>query len=130
MEKILSIRERLEDKKRKDRMAVLRQKVETVQKTVQCALCRHKCAMCGGNLSETRESCPPASSDLDIHLCKICRAEFEDYLQMTNGKRGSDIFWHNEEWLRLWSSWLEHQQALKDFGKSRAFRELTRKIHT
>ena len=126
MEKVLNITDRLEDKKRKQQLALYRQQVETIQRIVQCASCHLRCAMCGCHLKGAEASCP-VSSSRGFTLCQSCDAEFQDFLKMTKGRRRKDIFWHNQEWLDLWSAWLDYQNALRAFRRSPEFHEITTK---
>jgi hypothetical protein len=41
-----------------------------------------------------------------------------------NGNKGADIFWHSKEWLKLWSTWRDYQEAVGSFRNSREFRQL------
>ena len=127
MNKVLNITNRLEDKKRKQQIEAHRHKVETVQKIVQCASCHFRCAMCGYNLDAIDSSHPPVPSPAGFYLCEKCRAEFEDFSKMVRGKKGSEVFWHNKEWMNLWSAWLDYQQAIGEFKKSVEFKQITKK---
>ena len=125
MKKVLNITSRLEHKKRQGEIESHKKKIETILRIVQCASCRFKCAMCGFHLNDTEKADHKTSHPLDLHLCESCRSEFEDFLETETGKPVSDIFWHNEEWKRLWSAWFEYQKAIKAFRHSRAFHNLT-----
>ena len=124
MDKILNLTGRLEDKKRKQQLAVHRQRSETIQRIAQCASCHFKCAMCGHHLNATDSSCPPAFSPPGLNLCENCRTEFEDFLKISRGQKSSDIFWHNEEWVKLWAAWMDFYQAIGEFGNSAEFAQL------
>ncbi len=127
MNKVLNITSRLEDKKRKHQIEIYRDKIETVQRFVQCSSCHFKCAMCGHHFENTESIYPPSSSPSPgFYLCESCRAEFEDFLKITSGKKGSDVFWHNKEWVKLWSSWLDFRQAIGDFKNSAEFEQITK----
>ncbi|MDY6971283.1 MAG: hypothetical protein SV775_03030 [Thermodesulfobacteriota bacterium] len=128
MSKVLNITERLESKKRKHQADVHHHKVETIQRIVQCSLCQNRCAMCGYHLNVTDSSCPTVPPSSDFNLCDSCRAEFEDFLEMSREKKGSSVSWHNKEWLRLWSAWLEYYQAIAEFSNSTQFRQLAEEL--
>ncbi len=128
MNKVYNISHRLEGKKQKQQVEAFRNRSETVQRIVQCASCHYRCTMCGCYLRGADLSCPPASSDLDFILCEICRAEFEDFAREVSGKEGSGIFWHNKEWIKVWSAWLNYQQTIKDFRNSSEFKQMTKKL--
>ena len=124
MNKVLNITGRLEDKKRKQQVEHYRHKIETIQRIVQCSSCHFKCAMCGHHLNTTDSSCPPALTAQDLNLCENCRAEFEDFLEMSREQKASDIFWHNEEWLKLWSAWTDFHRAIRKFRNSAEFKKM------
>ena len=124
MYKILNITERLKDKKRKEQAKLYRHKVETIQRIVQCASCNFKCTMCGYHLNTSDPSCPPALPPSDLNLCENCRAEFEDFLKMSRGEKTSGIFWHNDEWVKLWAAWMDFHQAIGEFRNSAEFKHL------
>lgn len=126
MNKILNITGRLEDKKRKQQVELYQYKVETIQRIVQCASCHFKCAMCGHHLNTTDSSCPPVLSPYGLNLCENCHAEFEDFLEMSKRNKASDIFWHNEEWVKLWAAWTEFHRAIEEFRNSAEFERLTK----
>ena len=127
MNKILSITERLKDKKRKDHEENMRQKAVTVQKMVQCSSCQFSCAMCGSRLDASDLCCPPASFYPNVNLCEHCHAEYNDFLEMAKQNRRSNIFWHNEEWMELWSAWVNYHKAIKKFRDSNEFKQLIKK---
>jgi hypothetical protein len=126
MNKIFDIQDRLKDKKRKQREESCRQRIQTVNRVVQCSSCHFRCTMCGHHLIETESSRPLASPCSDLSLCEDCRAEFEDFLGMSREKRGSYILWHNKEWMKLWSAWLDYQLAIREFSNSVEFKLSTR----
>jgi len=126
MDKVLNITDRLKNKKHKENEEVYRQKAETVQRVVQCSSCQLSCAMCGTHLESTESCCPPATSYPNLNLCEYCRAEYNDYLEMSAGNKRSDIFWHNNEWIKLWSAWVEYHKAIKKFRNSKEFKQLTK----
>lgn len=128
MNKVLNITNRLEDKKRKQQTEIHRGKMETLQRIIQCSSCHFKCAMCGYHLNTTDSPYAPPSSPPNFYLCESCRAEFEEYMEMTSGKKESNIFWHNREWMKLWSAWFDFQQAIKEFKNSVEFEQLTEEL--
>ncbi len=129
MDKVLSITDRLADKKRKQQVELYRNKIETIRRIVQCSSCHFKCAMCGHHLNATDSSCPTAFSPPGLNLCENCRTEFEDFLKISKGQNLSDIFWHNEEWVKLWAAWMDFYQAIGAFGNSAEFAQLIKETN-
>ena len=124
MDKVFNITDRLKDKKRKQQAELYRNKIETIQRIVQCASCHFKCAMCGHHLNTPDSSCPPTLAPSGLNLCENCRAEFEDFLEISKGKKTSNIFWHNDEWGKLWAAWMAFHQAVSEFKRSTEFQQL------
>jgi len=79
--------------------------------------------MCSYHLDPADSPHPPASPSGDFHLCESCRAEFEDFLKMKNADEGSQIPWHNKEWKKMWSAWLNYQEAIRKFRNSEKFKQ-------
>ena len=126
MEKVLSITARLEDKRRKQQVEAYRDKFEAVQRVLQCSACHLKCAMCGRHKTEAESSNPPPPASIESTLCEGCRSEFEAFQKISKeGRSGSDIFWHNDEWLELWARWLDYQRSISKFRNSFDFKQLT-----
>lgn len=128
MNNVLNIKDRLEEKRQKQQAEAHRHKVEAVQRFIQCASCHYRCAMCGYHLEATDSSCPSELSPYNISLCESCRAEFEDFTKILNGRKGSNVSWHNKEWMELWSAWLDYIKAIKEFRDSDGFKQLTKSL--
>ena len=129
MKKILSITDRLEDRKRNEQIETYRNKFESVQRVLQCSGCHFKCSMCGHHVerSEAAERLP--ANDSNFNLCSNCFSEFEDFLEISKKehREKEDIFWHTEEWVELWSSWMTFQRALNHFKASINLKQLHEK---
>ena len=125
MEKVLNITGRIEDRKRQKQIESNRDKFDAVQRMLQCGTCRFKCAMCGRHAEREKASKTEEAPPSEFSLCESCQAEFEDFIKITE-KKGipHDIFWHNREWLDLWSSWITFQRSLNRFRKSLNLRQL------
>jgi hypothetical protein len=57
-------------------------------------------------------------------LCGSCKTDFDDYKTAVEKERDRDCFWHNEQWMALWSSWICYQRAIRSFINSEEFRQL------
>jgi hypothetical protein len=125
MNKIVDMQEKLEGKKQKEQLEKYRGRVETIQKIVQCSSCHFRCAMCGlqvGGADSVDKSLT------GLALCEGCKSEFEEYLAISRGKKTSDVFWHNREWLEIWSAWLSYRRAINAFTASREFKLLVEEL--
>ncbi len=119
MDKVLSITGRIEDKKRQKQIEDNQSKFDAVQRLLQCGSCRFRCAMCGRHAEEGESTPSEKKLQPEFSLCESCGAEFEDYIKISE-KKGTpgDIFWHNREWLEMWSCWVAYQRSLNRFRKS------------
>ncbi len=125
MDKVLSITGRIEDKKRQEQIENNRSKFDAVQRLLQCGSCRLKCAMCGRHADESESSMLKKHPPPEFVLCESCGAEFEDYRRISEQKgKPGDIFWHNREWLEMWSCWVAYQRSLDKFRKTFSRKQL------
>lgn len=128
-EKVVDINGRIKDRRRREQTAAYREQIETIHKIVQCAECSFKCSMCGEHSGDEEPDCPSAAPQTGLHLCAICRAEYEIFLDVSSGRKTSPGFWRNKEWLALWNTWLDHQRALRIFRKTPEFKQVTRELY-
>jgi hypothetical protein len=129
MTKVLNIHDRLKDKQQKEQINAFREKVETLQRTVQCSLCPYKCAMCGQHLHGEDEADAPAQpASNPLNLCDQCKSEFDAFIRVSKRGRKPEFFWQNQEWIHLWSSWLEYRKALGAFRETAEFDKLNQTL--
>ncbi len=124
MDKILSITEHIKEKERRKHESDHQQRSEVVKRTVQCSSCRLSCAMCGMHLNAGGECCAAPENNQMLNLCENCWSEYSDFLDISTKGGSSKIYWHNKEWIRLWSAWVEYQKAMKAFRNSEEFQKL------
>jgi len=126
MDNVRSITDRLEHKRREKQIRAYREKATAVRKIVQCCSCGLRCGMCGQHMEASESCCTRHRGGGEpLHLCDTCRGDFQDYLDRQSGKGGETFFWHNDEWVGLWSAWVQLQEALRKFKDSKACKELT-----
>ena len=121
MKKVINIHERLEGQKHELRLKKYRKKIDTLKRVTQCSSCHYKCAMCGQYLDETDFYDMTEKYDHEYSFCESCGEEFEDFLTLSGGGKSPEVFWHNEEWKRMWSTWLSYRKAVSDFLNSHEF---------
>ena len=128
-DKIVSIQEHVEDKKHKLQLAKYRNKVETIQKIIQCSACHFKCAMCGLHVKPGESSKYEGVLLMGLTFCESCRDEFEDFLSVSKGEKEDDVFWHNKAWAGMWSAWINYRKAIDAFTESPEFKLLLRELN-
>jgi hypothetical protein len=125
MKKIISLEERIEDKRQKELLEQYRGKIETIQKILQCSSCHMKCAMCGAQIDGPGTGCQVHSG---LQFCDCCGEEFQEFLAIKKGQKEPHLFWHNQEWKEMWSTWLDYRRAMSAFLRSAEFRLLQEEL--
>ena len=97
------------------------EKIDVLKKILQCARCQLKCSRCGTQIEETDDR---EHSPLPYPLCSGCGEEYQVYLKLTRGESGAGRYWHNEAWMEIWRTWLQHQKALDHYRNSKEFIKL------
>ena len=129
MDKVVSLTDRIENLEQKRLLKEYRSRIDALKKITRCSSCRMKCSMCGQYLeiNDSRHICCPGHEYI---FCNSCSSEFEDFLSLSKGMKRNQALWHNEEWKRMWMTWLQYQKALKDFIKSSEFKLLLEEMDT
>ena len=124
MDKVVNIEEKLASRKQERELEEQRGKIGAIQKFVQCSSCHFRCALCGQHLSESDCSGKGPSSAFEFVFCDGCGAEFEEFLAVSRGKKTPEVSWHNKEWVKMWSAWLDYRQSINGFVGSSEFKSL------
>jgi hypothetical protein len=126
MTKIVDMQNQIEKKRQKELLEKFHGRVETIQKMIQCSACHFRCAMCGIQIESESVGKSPAG----LSLCEGCRLEFEEYQDLSKGRKKPEVFWHNAEWLNVWASWLSYRRAISAFMNSREFKLLVEEMNS
>jgi hypothetical protein len=103
--------------------AVRQRKIEALRKIFQCTRCMVKCSKCGAQIDSQAEERSRFAAP--YNFCRSCRQEYEEYRALADGKQpDSEFYWHNSAWMRVWESWLKHQQTLDQYRQSKEFLQL------
>ena len=129
MDKIVNLEKRKEDRKKREQAERYRAKVVAVQKVMQCSSCHMRCAMCGFHVGDM-DAPEERSTSHGLVLCGDCSKEYQDFLAVTQKKTKSEVFWHNKEWIDMWSAWVGYRRAIIAFMKSKEFKFLLEELDT
>ncbi|MFO7459375.1 MAG: hypothetical protein R6X07_02025 [Desulfatiglandales bacterium] len=127
MTKIVDMQHQLRKKRQKELLEKHRGRVETVQKMIQCSSCHFRCSMCGMQLEGGSGA---VKSYPGLAFCEGCRQEFDEYQNISRGKKQPEVFWHNTDWMNVWSSWLSYRRAISAFMNSREFKLLIEEMES
>lgn len=108
--------------------ADLRQrKIEALRRIFQCTRCMLKCAKCGTQVESDEQK--SSKYAIPYIFCKNCREEYEEYRARVGHKKISlKYYWHNDGWLKVWQTWLEHQNCLEQYRESKEFLQLLQEV--
>lgn len=127
MAEIIEFGKKAQDFKSEQDNAERRRKIESLRKIFQCTRCLLKCAKCGTQLdmqgsAQSRYATP-------YPFCNNCKEEYDEYrARVEGGKNSSKHYWHNENWMQVWDSWLKHQQCLDTYRQSKEFLQLLHEV--
>jgi Pyruvate/2-oxoacid:ferredoxin oxidoreductase delta subunit len=118
---IIELEKRRQRQQREKTNGLNEEKLEVLKKVLQCTRCQLKCARCGSQIMEVEDT---KHSSLPYPLCAGCGEEYKVYLELAAGKSGGGRYWHNQEWMEIWRTWLQHQKALDQYRDSKEFIKL------
>ena len=127
MANIISIDKKRKLTQKKQASLVKQRKIRAVQKIFHCTHCASKCEKCGTQIA-VRQSHEEHDLRVPYHFCETCSEEYIAYIKRLKGEETPEYYWHNEEWLKLWRSWIDYQSAVDRYLKSKAFLKLLQEI--
>lgn len=124
MDKIVNIEERLASRKQERELEERRGRIGAIQRLIQCSSCHFRCTLCGQHVSESGCSTEGSSPAFGFVFCDGCGAEFEEFLAVSRGEKSPEVSWHNKQWVKMWSTWLDYRQSINGFVGSPEFKSL------
>ena len=123
MADIISLDSKLQLARDKKANLIKKRKIFAVQKVFQCTQCSFKCEKCGSQISHAHHVKENDSRSIKVsyRLCESCMEEFNDYIEKIKGKGDSDSYWHNDAWIDVWKTWIDYQNAVDRYLKSKEF---------
>jgi hypothetical protein len=127
MANIIEFGKKAQDLKSIRDSGVRQRKIESLRKIFQCTRCMMKCAKCGTQLEAGGETAPKYAAP--YAFCRECYEEYEEYRERSNGSLSAPKFyWHNEQWMKVWHNWLEHQRSMDQYRQSKEFLQLLEEV--
>jgi hypothetical protein len=125
MTKVIDLEDRLKLEQKKKLKVDKAKKMEAVRKVLQCTRCLARCHKCGMQFDTTGMY---KRYQGQFRFCESCQEEYDEFMRLQAEGGESRYYWHNRAWRALWQTWLDYQQALKDYGESTEFIELVREV--
>ncbi len=129
MADIISLDSKLQLTRDKKANLIKKRKILAVQKVFQCTRCSFKCEKCGSQISLAHQKKNNSRNiKVSYRLCESCMEEFNDYIEKIKGKGDSDSYWHNDAWIDVWKTWIDYQNAIGQYLKSKEFKQLLQEL--
>ena len=120
---IISLDTKLKSTQNKQDAIVRKRKLLAVRKIFQCTHCPSKCEKCGVQITADNRPEVPAFR-IPYTFCDTCSKEYWNYIEALKGNGDSTLYWHNDAWMNVWATWIEHQGAVDSYLKSKEFERL------
>jgi hypothetical protein len=104
-----------------------KRKLLAVRKIFRCTHCASKCEKCGVQVGAENRPTLPAYR-LPYAFCQSCAQEYVEYIEALKGNNDVTLYWHNDAWMKVWSTWIEHQGAVDSYLKSKEFEKLLNEL--
>jgi hypothetical protein len=124
---IIPLDAKLKSTRDKEDARIRKKKLLAARKMFRCPHCATTCDKCGIRVSaENRPQVP--SFRLPYTFCDSCAEEYVDYIDALKGIASSALYWHNEAWMKVWATWIEHRGAVDSYLKSKEFERLLNEL--
>jgi hypothetical protein len=126
---IISICDKLAEVQHKQSAERDKRKRLAVQQMFQCSCCGAVCERCGAQTAPGgRCVTPVGGAHIPYRFCPDCAEEFRDYIERLKGRGDPELYWRNEAWLEVWSTWINHRAALDRLFRSKEFARLLKEF--
>ena len=119
----------LSDKIARSKTVRRQEKLEAARKVFLCSGCPSRCSKCGVQMDASHHACGDVTEYV-FRFCPACGEEYAEYKLRKEGKQSRDMYWHNDQWLRLWEAWIGYQEAIGEYRKSKEFLQLLEELDT
>ena len=127
MGNIISLRAKRKCNQEKQDAITRKRKLLAVRKIFRCTHCASKCEKCGVQITIDNRSDVPAFR-VPYAFCDSCAEEYVEYIEALKGNIDRSLYWHNDAWMKVWATWIEHQGAVDSYLKSKEFEQLLEEL--
>lgn len=127
MENIISLDKKRKLSQDKQDAIVRKRKLLAVRKVFRCTHCVSKCEKCGVQIGAANR---PEETKIRVpyNFCDSCSEEYIEYINVLQGKKNEAWYWHNDSWMKVWATWIDHQGAIDSYLKSKEFERLLEEL--
>jgi len=123
MDNIIPLDQKRKHSQEKQDAMVRKRKLLAVRKIFRCTHCASKCEKCGVQIRTENQPEVPGFN-IPYHFCDSCAEEYGEYIDALKGNKNESNYWHNDTWMTVWATWIEHQGAIDSYLKSKEFKRL------
>jgi len=128
MSKIISLDDKLKLTAEQRDALTHKRKILAVRQVFQCTHCASKCERCGTTIGPENQS-HVDNPRVPYNFCDGCAEEYIEYINRLQGKGDSKDYWYNNDWLKVWQTWIQYQGAIDQYLRSKEFRQLLDELH-
>jgi hypothetical protein len=126
---IISIEEKRSLAQKREAAVARRRRAEVARKMLRQVHSRNRCEKCGSPFQDA----PPAEAGVSgpripYRFCEGCGEEYRDFIQRLQGRGDPGCYWRNQAWMDLWQSWINYQNCLDQYVKTREFHHLIQEL--
>ena len=127
MGNIIPLDAKLKTSREKQDAIARKRKLLAVRKIFRCTHCASKCEKCGVQITGDNRPEAPAFR-IPYLFCDSCAEEYVEYIETLKGNGDRSQYWHNDAWMKVWATWIEHQGAVDSYLKSKEFERLLEEL--
>lgn len=106
-----------------------KRKFEAVRRMLNCTHCSTKCLKCGVPVGpENHPDRRFSHLRIPYRFCDTCAEDYMEYIERLKGRGNPDHYWQNDQWLETWGKWIEYQNSMDQYVRSREFLELIKEL--
>ncbi|MGD9211657.1 MAG: hypothetical protein PVI90_12805 [Desulfobacteraceae bacterium] len=98
-------------------------KIRLVQKLLRRLQTTTKCEKCGARVNQNGDTLQ-RPLQIPYNFCTDCSEEYMDYIEQLKGNGNPDNYWHNGAWRKTWRAWIDYQNTIDQFLKTKEFKQL------
>ena len=127
MGNIIPLDAKIKTSREKQDAVARKRKLLAVRKIFRCTHCASKCEKCGVQITGDNRPDAPAFR-IPYLFCDSCAEEYVEYIETLKGSGDRSQYWHNDAWMKVWATWIEHQGAVDSYLKSKEFERLLEEL--
>jgi len=102
-------------------------KIRFIQKILRLPHTTANCEKCGSKINP-EGGIFKRQLRVPYYFCSDCSEEYIAYIEQLKGHGNPDDYWHNGSWQKIWRAWIDYQNTIDQFLKTKEFQKLLKEI--